>query len=79
MTDNNTNKDTLTDMIRESVIVQGAITIIVVATLCYMVASQLVIPAYFTDIASIIIGFYFGAKVQNLVHKDGGKNVTTKS
>lgn len=63
---------TLLDMIRESVIVQGIITIIVVMTLCYMVATNQVIPPYFTDIASIIIGFYFGAKIQNLIHKSGG-------
>lgn len=68
---NNDPKQSFIDMVRESVIVQGAITIIVVLTLCYMVATNQIIPPFFTDIASIIIGFYFGAKIQNLIHKSG--------
>ncbi len=68
----NNNGTTLLDLIRESVIVQGLITLMVVGACIWLAIHNEVIPPFLADLTSLIIGFYFGAKVQNLVHKSKG-------
>lgn len=60
------------ELLRESVIIQGLITLSLIITLCIMVATSTPLPPFFTDLVSLVLGFYFGAKVQSLVHKAKG-------
>lgn len=68
----NNNGTSWLNLVRESVIVQGIITIMCIAAVLYLAVTNQTIPPFLADITSLIIGFYFGAKVQNLVHKAKG-------
>ena len=66
------------DALRESIITQSIITVLVVGAWIYLVVSSLPIPQELTQTMFIIIGFYFGSKVgfrqgeksiQHLLHK----------
>lgn len=57
------------DLLKSSVIVQGSITFVLVMTYCYLVATNQTIPTNFMELLYVVVGFYFGAKVQNLVNK----------
>lgn len=55
------------DMVRDSTIVQGAITLAVVGVTCYLWATGQPIPQDLWTADSIILGFFFGAKVQQAI------------
>lgn len=57
------------DLVRESVIVQGLITLSLVITVCYMWASGKTIPPDLLGLLTLVIGFYFGSKVQSVINK----------
>ncbi len=63
---------TFVDLLRESVIVQGVITIVFVVTICVLWIEGKPISPDLIQFVSLIIGFYFGAKVQSLIHKAKG-------
>lgn len=63
---------TFLELLRESVIIQGVITVIFVATICYLWITGKPIPPDLIQLVGLIIGFYFGAKVQSLIHKAKG-------
>jgi uncharacterized membrane protein len=50
--------------LEESVIVQSTVTLLGMGLIVYMVAASKVIPQEFWTIFGIIIGFWFGSKVQ---------------
>lgn len=60
------------ELLRESTIVQALITLMVVGAVVYMAVTNQTIPPFLTDVTSLVIGFYFGSKVQSLVHKAKG-------
>ncbi len=60
------------ELLRESTIVQALITLMVVGAVVYLGVTNQPIPPFLTDVTSLVIGFYFGAKVQSLVHKAKG-------
>lgn len=60
------------ELLRESTIVQALITLMVVGAVVYMAVTNQTIPPFLTDVTSLVIGFYFGSKVQALVHKAKG-------
>lgn len=59
-------------LLRESVITQGLVTLFLIVTVCYLYATQKPVPTDLLNLTSLVIGFYFGAKVQSLVHKSEG-------
>lgn len=64
--------DKFLQLLRESVIVQGLITLSLVVTVCYMYASQKPIPVDLLGLLTLVIGFYFGAKVQSVINRSRG-------
>ena len=54
------------EYLRESVIVQAVITVAVIVTVCYLYATSQTVPSELLSILYVVIGFYFGSKVQYL-------------
>ncbi len=52
------------ELLRESVLVQGIITLIVTFTISYMYVMEMVVPQELFNILLLILGFYFGGKVE---------------
>lgn len=50
------------ELLRESVIVQAMITLCVVATACYLVATSREVPEWLLQAMFAVLGFYFGSK-----------------
>jgi len=56
-------------LFEESVIVQACITLALVVTTCYLVATGQEIPELLSTALMLVLGFYFGTKVQNQINK----------
>lgn len=52
------------ELMRESVITQSLVTLILISTLAYMYVSKIPIPETLSSITFIVLGFWFGAKSQ---------------
>lgn len=52
------------ELLRESVLVQGSIALIIIGTICYLYVTGQAVPNELLNILSLILGFYFGGKVQ---------------
>lgn len=52
------------DLLKSSVIVQGVVTIMFCGTACYLYATGQEIPESLVYFVSGVIGFFFGAKIQ---------------
>lgn len=52
------------DLLRESVLVQALITFLLGCVICYLAVVGKPIPEMLTTAFMVIIGFYFGQKVQ---------------
>lgn len=50
------------DLLKESVLVQGVITLVVIGVAGYLIIQGKPIPENWNTILMLIIGFYFGAK-----------------
>lgn len=57
------------DLVKESVIIQGVITLGFVGTTCYLWATGQPVPQELWTANTIVLGFFFGAKVQQTVTK----------
>ena len=57
------------ELLHESTLVQAIMTLILICTLCYMYVSGQDVPDGLIGIVSVIVGYYFGNKV----------NIQTKS
>lgn len=55
--------EAIVQLLRESVIVQGLITTMVLATYCYIVVNNGNPPDSLVQIMGLIVGFFFGSKV----------------
>ena len=62
---------TFWDLFKESIIVQGVITLMVVATDCYLLAQGSIVPDFLQSATWVILGFWFGSKV--VKQSQGGK------
>jgi hypothetical protein len=60
-------KDEIIRLIRESVIIQGLITLIVICTVMYMYVRQLYIPQDLINLLNLVVGFWFGSKITGAV------------
>jgi len=52
------------ELLRESVLVQSLITLLVVSIVCYLVIVQQPVPELLSQVMMLVIGFYFGSKTQ---------------
>ena len=50
------------DLLRESVLVQGGITLVVIGVYAYLVLAGMPVPDDFKQITLLIVGFFFGQK-----------------
>jgi hypothetical protein len=64
--------DKFWSLVKESVIVQGIMTLMLVGTICYLCVAGREVPILLTNLVLIVVGFYFGAK-----SKVNGREVTT--
>lgn len=58
---------TLIDLFRESTLVQAMIALLYSAGVLYLVATGQNVPEWAVQILMLIIGFYFGSKVQQAI------------
>lgn len=56
----------LWDAIKSSVIVQGLVTLAFVGTSCYLYATGQPVPDTLLQLDGVVVGFFFGAKVQQI-------------
>lgn len=56
-------------LLKESVIVQGLVTLALVLTLCYLYAAGRPVPDSLLYLVTLTVGFFFGAKVQAALHR----------
>jgi len=56
-------------LLRESVILQGFITAVLISSCCYLWISGQTVPQDLQLVTGIVVGFFFGGKVQNIVTK----------
>ena len=61
--------DTFWKLFQESVIVQALITLALVITTCYLVATGQDVPELLSTALMLVLGFYFGSKVQQQIHR----------
>lgn len=64
--------DKFVELLEEGVIIQGLITTVCVIAVAYLAVTNQPIPPFLADTTSLIIGFYFGAKVQQTIGKGKG-------
>jgi len=61
--------DKFWELLQESVIVQAAITLCLVVTTCYLVATGQAVPELLSTSLMLVLGFYFGSKVQRHIER----------
>ena len=54
---------------KSSVIVQAIIALVMLITICYMYATGQEVPGQLTTFFGVVLGFYFGSKVQTTIMK----------
>lgn len=63
------------ELLQSSVIFQGSITLLVIGAYVYLMATGQEVPPSLDSLVTLVVGFFFGAKVQNLVQKKGQVNM----
>lgn len=61
------------DLLAQSVIVQGILTLMVVSVECYLFVVGRTPPPELSALVGLVVGFYFGGKLQNALHEQQGK------
>lgn len=56
-------------LLKESVIVQGVVTVLFVGTTCYLYAAGQPVPDSLLGLDGVAVGFFFGAKTQQALSK----------
>lgn len=56
-------KDTFTDLLKSSVIMQGVLSLAVVGAWIYLLVAGLPVPDGLNNIVGLVIGFFFGSKL----------------
>lgn len=54
------------DLLKDSVIVQGTITVALVGTCCYLWITQQPVPQELWTALTIVLGFFFGSKARQI-------------
>lgn len=53
-------------LLKESVIIQGVVTVAFVGTACYLYATGQEVPSTLIQLAGVAVGYFFGAKQQQI-------------
>ena len=61
--------DKFWELFRESVIVQACLALVMLITICYMYAIGREVPDPLMNAFMVVLGFYFGQKVQQAISK----------
>jgi hypothetical protein len=69
---NPSNFDKILALLQSSAVTQGVLSIIVLGGYVYMIIAQISIPPSFDAIAGLVVGFFFGGKVQAAIGKTKG-------
>lgn len=67
-----TLKEEFLQLLAGSTIVQGLLTLMIAGGWLYMIMAQKPVPDTMDYALGIVIGFYFGAKVQNMLRRAEG-------
>jgi len=59
------------ELLQESVIVQGSVTLILVGTICYLAIAGREIPEYLVAASGLALGYFFGSKTQQRIERAG--------
>jgi len=59
--------DRFWDLVRESVILQGIVTLLLLSVACWLWTTGQEVPAQLSYLLEIVVGFWLGSKVQNVV------------
>jgi len=70
---------TFWELLKQSVLVQATVTLIVVSGLVYMYVTGQPVPSELVNIVMLILGFYFGGKVTAAGMRQGGKDADVTS
>jgi len=60
--------DKFWELLERSILVQGTVTLALIATFCYMTAVGREVPEGFEQILILVVGFWFGTYSQKAVH-----------
>jgi len=63
--------DKFWELLKSSVLVQGMIALSTLSVILYLYASGQDVPNALTSIFMIILGYYFGAKAQQIINTQG--------
>lgn len=63
-------------LVRESVILQAIITLALIGTVIYLVVSGIEVPDLISSLTLLVVGFYFGSKVENATTRSVVKKFT---
>ena len=64
--------DKFLDLLRESVILQGTLTLAFCGVWLFMVGSGKPIPDALNNMVGLVVGFYFGGKIQLAINRSKG-------
>ena len=56
------NLEPIVPLLRESVLIQGTVTIVAILTVCYLAVTGQPVPDLLEAVLWLVLGFYFGAK-----------------
>lgn len=59
--------DKFWQLVKSSVIIQGSVTLLLVGTTCYLYITGQEVPQSLLSINGLVLGFFFGAKVEQTV------------
>ena len=59
--------DRFLDLLAQSVIVQGVVTLLLVGAVVYCTLAQIVVPDSLSSAMMLALGFYFGSKAQQSI------------
>ncbi len=62
-------KDSFYALLRESVLVQASVTLILVGALVYLYITGAVVPDDLVSLTLLVVGFWFGSKSQAAVER----------
>jgi Na+/H+ antiporter NhaC len=69
--------DKFWELLKESVILQAVLALLFACAVCYLYVTGQEVPQELTSLLGIIIGFYFGSKVQGQVNESKSLNLGT--
>ena len=64
--------DKILDLLKSSAITQGVLSVLIVAGYLYLVIAQIPIPGFLEGLVGLVVGFFFGGKIQAAIHQAKG-------